>query len=371
MEQHQESAAITHGLKVVSTMLDMTERRIKSYEQVSGNLPQRIQRGGVSVRAFTPSNIFDIAAHKRTTGEAVTLEAPITCTVFLPKGGVGKSSLATELSIQFQLMGLRVLLIDLDPQASSTFIFGLDPEAEVETAEKYGFTKDEIVTNTFADLLDFKEIHGSKPSVPFFDVVKKPYGENGPHLIPADVSLSSLTYSLYQANNRDYKFASLFKRGRSNPDSNLDLTKYDVILFDSAPSTSVVSRAALVASDYCISPIRLDALSAKSISFIASELNGLIDSQLPCPQVIAVPTFFSFNTQRSNVITQALWENYADYMIHSRVRTSEVFPKSLLMASPRERMPVSLRHPAHPVVREDLLSVSKEIIARIQQKAPQ
>ena len=365
-DETEESGQITYSLKAVEAMLNMTGRRIKTFEQTTGNIPARMQRGAISVRAYSPEDVFNIADNKRKTGDAVKLARPVTCTVFLPKGGCGKSTLSTELAVQWQLRGLKVLIIDLDPQASSSFILGLDPEASAETAEAYGFRPDEIIHHTFASLHDFKEISGSEASIAFDQVVKKPYGENGPHLIPADVSLSALSYKLYQANNRDQKLAAWINRGRRRPDAHLDLTPYDVIIFDSAPATSVVSRASLVAADFCIAPIRLDALSAKSMSFIASELQGLVESELPCPEIIAVPTFFSLNNQRSSVIMQGLWANYPDNLVQSRLRSSEIFPRALMTATPRERMPVSLRNPMHPVVREDMANIADEILAKIQ-----
>ncbi|GAI09403.1 unnamed protein product [marine sediment metagenome] len=102
--------------------------------------------------------------------------------------------------------------------------------------------------------MHFPEFPNSRPPRPLSEVVKKPFGEYGPHLIPADVTLAGLLYQLANANNRDKRIRSWIEKGRNNPTTNLDLSQYDIILYDNAPATSVLSRAALVASDYCISP---------------------------------------------------------------------------------------------------------------------
>ncbi len=46
------------------------------------------------------------------------------------KGGVGKTTTAVNLSSIFASQGMRVLLVDLDPQASATDFFGLYEDAE-------------------------------------------------------------------------------------------------------------------------------------------------------------------------------------------------------------------------------------------------
>ena len=48
--------------------------------------------------------------------------------VALPKGGVGKTTSAVNLSICFANLKLKTLIIDLDPTASCSMSFGFDEE---------------------------------------------------------------------------------------------------------------------------------------------------------------------------------------------------------------------------------------------------
>jgi chromosome partitioning protein len=341
-------------------MLGVNESTVRSYVKELGMEISMRKSGSVGIRMFTPDDVFRLAAHKHA-GEPK--RKPVTVSVYLAKGGVAKTTLATEMAVQFQLAGLKTLLVDLDPQASATYVLGLDPEVDRSDYKQLGYREEDVVEHTFVDLFDFPT--PPQTHVPLAKVLKKPYGEFGPHLIPADIKLSHLaTYLSFDRSKPMAWILQLIAKGRTGAIRDVDLGGYDVIMFDCAPASSIVTSNALVASDYCIAPVRLDALAAKSLAFVSADLQALADAGHPFPQIITVPTFFSQSTQRSVQIMAGLLQHYSSSLLGPQLRQSEVFPRVLLTVKPHERMPLSLRQPGHAVVSDDLRPIASELIRR-------
>jgi chromosome partitioning protein len=55
-------------------------------------------------------------------------------------------------------------------------------------------------------------------------------------------------------------------------------SEYDAVLIDCAPNFNMVTRTALVASDYVLVPARLDYLSTLGIDYLRTRLSLLVDS---------------------------------------------------------------------------------------------
>lgn len=63
---------------------------------------------------------------------------PIILSMGMFKGGVGKTVHATHLAAHLAINGLNVLLGDLDPQASATFMFGYIPGIDINADNNRG-----------------------------------------------------------------------------------------------------------------------------------------------------------------------------------------------------------------------------------------
>ena len=146
--------------------------------------------------------------------------------LFNQAGGVAKTTLTLNLGYHLQERSQRVLLLDLDPQASLTTFMGLDPEQLQAT-----------IGNT---LTEEEEDLTPKP-IPIH------YRLHGMALAPANISLSAAELFLVNADMRDIRLKDALE-----PISN----DYDFILIDCPPSLGLLSYVSLVAATHILVPIQ-------------------------------------------------------------------------------------------------------------------
>jgi chromosome partitioning protein len=157
-------------------------------------------------------------------------DPPIVLAVQNFKGGVGKSTLTCHIAQYLALKGYRIAIVDCDSQASTTTMFGFNPDIDVDDDQT---------------LLPFLR-HGGEPDLRY-GLRETPWP--GIDLIPANLGL-------YQA---EYEAAA---RLRGNPDA-LDRLKlgvsdlardYDVVILDPPPALGMISLAVLRAANALLIP---------------------------------------------------------------------------------------------------------------------
>lgn len=158
---------------------------------------------------------------------------PIILAVTNFKGGVAKTTTSLLLSQKCAMDGLRVLVIDLDPQATFTLLFGYIPDIHL-------INDDTIATSL---LEDPKDIHR---------VIKKTYF-TGVDLIPSNLDLASVELTLPSKDNNFVKLGSPIYRLKNA----LELVKnnYDVIIFDCGPNLGSLTLNAVAACNGMLVPI--------------------------------------------------------------------------------------------------------------------
>ena len=156
------------------------------------------------------------------------------------KGVVGKTTTCANLGIGLANAGEKVLLVDVDPQASLTISLGYPRPEELDRT-----LTDELVKVVNDDPID--------PAGVLL------HHEEGISLVPADIRLSMLEVSLVNTMSRETILRQYLSEFRDD---------YDYILIDCQPSLGMLTVNALTAADRVLIPVQAQYLPIKGLELL-------------------------------------------------------------------------------------------------------
>ena len=148
---------------------------------------------------------------------------------------------------------------------------------------------------------------------------------------------------------------------RSGQDKDIDLSNYDVIMFDAPPAKNQTTRGALLASDFVIAPVSMEKYSTKSVSYLAGVLAEMDAEHGKYPELIILGNFYDMTRVRVAAQVLALTKQYPDAWLNKQVSSSEEFRKVL---SDEEGMPLALARPSSTAAHE-LRDVTKALVEKM------
>ena len=180
------------------------------------------------------------------------------------KGGSAKTTTTLHLAHYLAVQGLRVLAIDLDPQASLSAMFGYQPEFDVDENETV-----------------YAAIRYDDRRRPVREVIRKTYFD-GIDLIPANLELMEYEHETPQAIADGYgRGDEIFFRRLSAVIHEVE-ADYDVVLIDAPPQLGYLTLGALYAATgllITIHPAMIDVASMNQFLAMMSDLMAVIDER--------------------------------------------------------------------------------------------
>lgn len=248
------------------------------------------------------------------------------------KGGVGKTTSTVNLGVGLAQAGNRVLLVDDDPQHSLTISLGIrNADDELDTT---------LATAMQAEIRD--------EPVPWEEGII--HSGEGVDLLPANIELSGVEMSLFNAMSREQVLKSVLSRVKEN---------YDYILIDCMPSLGLMSVNALAAADSVIIPSAPDFLSTKGLNLLIRTISRVRRQINPKLKIDGI--LFTMVDSRTNEAKEIIASLRAHYGEKIRVFGAEI-PFSVRAAETSGRGKSIYAHDKNGKVAAAYHALTKEVL---------
>lgn len=167
-----------------------------------------------------------------------------TLAILNQKGGVGKTTVTLGLASAAAAAGRRVLVVDLDPQASTSWVLGIEPDPDARTV---------------VDVLQNKQ-------QPLDDVIQRSAWSDHVDVLPSSSRLQELEIGP----------SKRLRKALAKVESD-----YEVVLIDCPPSLGNLTRSALTAARHALLVVEPSSLGLRGIGGVADLIDDVWESSNP------------------------------------------------------------------------------------------
>ena len=219
------------------------------------------------------------------------------------KGGVGKTTTTINLGAALVECGLRVLLVDFDPQGALSVGLGVNPH--------------ELDRSIYTVLM--------QREVSIEDVLLKT-DHAGLDLVPANIDLSAAEVQLVGEVAREQIL------GRALAPI---VDDYDIVLIDCQPSLGLLTVNALTAADGVIVPLECEFFALRGVALLIETIRKVQDRLNPRLELEGIlATMYDARTLHGREVLSRVVEAFGDGVFHTVISRTVRFPETTVAGEP-------------------------------------